>query len=849
MTRSHFALLIALLSGASARATVIHVPGGGDLQAAINKANAGDTITLAPGWTYTGNFKLVRKAGTSYTTITTADPSSVPPEGQRISPAMAAKLPRIVSPNGLPAVLADSNAHHYRLRGIEITSARGMVSDALISITSVPFGPAFEIVLEQLYVHGGATRGIALNGASITIRDCYISDIYSAGALAQAIAGSSGSGPFTIENNYVESSGQNIAFGDMPAQRPGIVPSGISIERNVLAKPKASDGTQWRYADLVQLSNAEGVTIRGNTLDTGAATDVYAFAIGDRQVENATVRGVVFSSNLVRSAGRAISVIGSAGRSVTDIEISDNDLLTTDNVEADSDLISIEGPVEGLTIARNDGSTPSSLIHVSGLPSGTFVLRENTFHYGSALVSENSLVSRPFSYYFPNGNLSENVFTGPYSGEEPEIVNKNRFPLVARKPRRRMTDSTPIAPPMPAITPQYFGLHVTPTILNGRGPWPAVGFGAMRLLGDVVNWNDVNPSPGVFDFSKLDPFLAKAKAQGITEIVYNMSKTPTWASSQPTRASCSDYLKRPGACAPPDDLNSDGTGTNQHWKDYITAVANHAAGQRPGQIKYWEVWNEPNAKNMWVGTNAQLVRMAQDAWTIIKSIDPLAVILTPPAAGGGEITGASWLDDYLAAGGGVWADVISFHGYIDPSDVTTPETINSGLSVVLQARADYQLTNKPVWDSEASWSLNTRLPDPDLQVAFVARYYLLQSPSVSRFFWYQYDGGGEGTLIDLNTNKLTSAGTAYGELYRWLTGATPTGCSANGTVWTCGFTRPGGYQAIAVWDARTCTASPCPTSSYVPDASFVRMRDLSGQTGLISSPPDIGPKPILLENQ
>jgi hypothetical protein len=43
----------------------MHVPSGGDLQAAIDKAVAGDTITLAPGQTYTGNFHLVRKAGTS----------------------------------------------------------------------------------------------------------------------------------------------------------------------------------------------------------------------------------------------------------------------------------------------------------------------------------------------------------------------------------------------------------------------------------------------------------------------------------------------------------------------------------------------------------------------------------------------------------------------------------------------------------------------------------------------------------------------------------------------------------------------------------------------------------------
>jgi len=288
-------------------ASVIHVPSGADLQAAINAAKPGDTITLEPGQTYTGNFHLIRKSGTGYLAITTSQPTDLPPDGQRIAPSFASKLPKIVTPNGSPAISVDSYANHYLLKGIEITTHGVGVAEALISVTGAPAGPAFDIVLEQLYIHGdatsGSTRGIALNSASTTIRDCYISDIKSAGAVSQAIAGWDGPGPFTIENNYIESSGQNIVFGEMPPRRAGTVPSGISIQRNTLAKPVSAHGVAWKYSSLVQLSNAEGVTILRNTFESGPATEAFAFFIGGGQVENASVRDVVFRRTWCGVAG------------------------------------------------------------------------------------------------------------------------------------------------------------------------------------------------------------------------------------------------------------------------------------------------------------------------------------------------------------------------------------------------------------------------------------------------------------------------------------------------------------------------------------------------------------------
>ena len=60
------------------------MPAGGNLQAAINAANPGDTITLAAGAVYAGSFVLPAKSGSSYITIRSSTPDAqLPADGVR----------------------------------------------------------------------------------------------------------------------------------------------------------------------------------------------------------------------------------------------------------------------------------------------------------------------------------------------------------------------------------------------------------------------------------------------------------------------------------------------------------------------------------------------------------------------------------------------------------------------------------------------------------------------------------------------------------------------------------------------------------------------------------------------
>src|SRR2546428_10425420 len=96
-------------------AAVIDVAVGGDLQAALDQSQPGDTIRLVAGATYTGTFTLpVKAAGDPILIRANAPDSELPPPGTRIRSApfpLLAKV-RADSGAGFPAA---PDAHQFPL--------------------------------------------------------------------------------------------------------------------------------------------------------------------------------------------------------------------------------------------------------------------------------------------------------------------------------------------------------------------------------------------------------------------------------------------------------------------------------------------------------------------------------------------------------------------------------------------------------------------------------------------------------------------------------------------------------------------------------------------------------------
>jgi hypothetical protein len=332
------ALAACLLSGlvsASAGATTITVPAGGDLQAAINAAQPGDTILVAEGATFVGPFTLPVKGGSDYITIrsSTAD-ANLPRPGQRVDPTFAGHMPKLESPgSNLSVITTAPSAHHWRLLGLEISPNAsdaycselvqlGDGSNAQNDTSKVPH----DFIVDRCYIHSHATnnivrRGVCLQCGYAEVRNCWISDIHRTDVDTQAIAGWNGPGPFVVDNNELEASGENILFGGGDPGIPNLVPSDITITNNHMFKPlswRVGDptyaGIHWDVKNLFEIKNAQRVTVDHNLFENNWADAQAGYAV-DLKSSNQTgvapwsvCQDVTFTNNIFRHSGSAIGI-------------------------------------------------------------------------------------------------------------------------------------------------------------------------------------------------------------------------------------------------------------------------------------------------------------------------------------------------------------------------------------------------------------------------------------------------------------------------------------------------------------------------------------------------------------
>ncbi len=316
----------------AATAGIVNVPAGGDLQAALNAAHSGDTINLAAGATYTGNFRLAPNAGPAWITIQSSALGSLPAAGVRVSPDQAGAMPKIITPNAASAIQITTGANYYRFVGIEVSVAPGIYIQDVIQA-----GMGFEPSADQLphdldfdrdYIHAdasaGGKRGIALNGASTTVENSYLSGFWSTGQDTQALAGWNGPGPFTITNNYLEAGTEIIAFGGAIPSVSGVVPSNILIQGNLFHKPLSWMPGNASYAGIpvsvkndIEVKNGQNITIDNNTFENnwkGADQRGYFLLFNVRTelgwVPWAVVNNVKVTNNIFRHSSAGIDITG-----------------------------------------------------------------------------------------------------------------------------------------------------------------------------------------------------------------------------------------------------------------------------------------------------------------------------------------------------------------------------------------------------------------------------------------------------------------------------------------------------------------------------------------------------------
>jgi hypothetical protein len=423
--------------------------------------------------------------------------------------------------------------------------------------------------------------------------------------------------------------------------------------------------------------------------------------------------------------------------------------------------------------------------------------------------------------------------------------------------------------------------------------FPTVNFAMQRFWDSPpLQWPSINTASGVFTFTSLDSALARAYTNGVMEGLYTLARTPPWASSAPSDMNCNYTTANSGGgggeCDAPNDLNTDGSGSDAIWKAWIVAIAGHVNDATylttHAHISYWEIWNEPDTQAFWGGSIAQLARLTEDANCIItgrgvihqngdgsatlctaRAIDAKAKIVMAAAHGKGVSITYGQNELYCTASPKGYrlpcpnppnaiaaaVDIINFH--LKPGNETgnncpapipcSPESAMQWYVSNIKAILQPAELAKPLWNGEASYSKSgfaNAYTDVDMKVSFMPRYLLINwSLGISAMHWYTWE-----------SITPASVQTSYQQAYNWLYGSTlSTPCAAVGTVWSCGITKSGSEYLI-MWDAaQSCANGSCTTSNQIVALNWTQYQDMttaSTPIGISGSVVPVGIKPVVL---
>ncbi|HEY3528274.1 MAG TPA: hypothetical protein VGK78_03925 [Nocardioides sp.] len=366
--------------------------------------------------------------------------------------------------------------------------------------------------------------------------------------------------------------------------------------------------------------------------------------------------------------------------------------------------------------------------------------------------------------------------------------------------------TTLLAPP-PAhaasirVPRSFFGLHDGSMLAYDH-----LTYGALRIWDAGATWQQIEPSPGSYDWTRLDALVSAAQAHHV-KVTLVLGMTPSFYADSPSQ--------------PPAHLGS--------FTAYVRAVMaryRYFDGRRG--IESYQVWNEGNVSRFWTGTPQQLARLTAVVARSRNAVDPGATVVAPSFASR-LISQQRWIGRYqrqCVDGRPVWHfyDVNALSLYPRATYDGRPGGPEDAIRLLHQVRHRFARigvpATKPVWATELNYGLGSGEPaqgsaepiSDGHQVANVLRTYLLGAARrLGRVYWYRYDWGrtadggtiGNTLLSDPDDpSVLTPAGRALRIAEHWLDGRLVT---ERGRHRPCARDRWGTYTCLVRHGDRTRT--------------------------------------------
>ncbi|MDP6946752.1 MAG: beta-galactosidase, partial [Myxococcota bacterium] len=265
-----------------------------------------------------------------------------------------------------------------------------------------------------------------------------------------------------------------------------------------------------------------------------------------------------------------------------------------------------------------------------------------------------------------------------------------------------------------AVIPDQPG-EVAPTLSDNRfgflvhapqevGLTEKAGAAWIRLQQGPFIWNEIEPAPGKWDFSKTDQYVKLAQAAGL-RILGTIYPYADWDQKSCHAASkCRNTSKDFGLDALPHwrctPCDSDRAGA------FVTKLVERYDGDgvndMPGlkaPVDHWEVLNEPSLPEaFFIGDALGYLGILKRSQEAIRGACPSCVVVQGGVAD--KLDETSFWDDFFKNGGATYFDLATIH-YIEEGDVAT-------LNVApFKALLKKHGVSKPIWVTEAQFKPGT----------------------------------------------------------------------------------------------------------------------------------------------
>lgn len=271
-------------------------------------------------------------------------------------------------------------------------------------------------------------------------------------------------------------------------------------------------------------------------------------------------------------------------------------------------------------------------------------------------------------------------------------------------------------------------------------------------------WEDIEAKEGKFDFTKYDNIVKLVRNKGI-HILGILHYSTSWASS------CGQWN-----CSPKD---------NALFVNYASQVIN----RYKGQVKHWEVWNEPDSSTYWQQQDGLkgYCRLLKEVYIAAKKIDPECKILN-----GGFANGLASVNKLYDNGAKDYFDILNIHNFQNPHVENALAAAASYSKLAYKVMKRNGDGHKKIWITEigcpgvrrglkvGNWWMGAN-PNEKQQAAWVKTIYkeLLKDPNVEKIFWAFFrdtknhwnDGVDYFGLVTWNFSKKPSF-YAYQECFK-----------------------------------------------------------------------------------